>query len=112
MCDFLLIDKYSLYDHNEAQSSRMESSLLSSFVSYLSFSQDPIPSVATSGGSTGSVGVVSGRGLSTSEGKARTAAIKCVEASASFFSFSFFSFFNIIFRERSNLWVFLQINYS
>ena len=78
--DFL-VEKFSLY-HNESKStSSSESSLFQSFYSYLPFAQEPIPSVTAANASAGMVGMSSGRGLSTSEGKARAAAIKCIEVS-------------------------------
>ena len=75
------MEKFSLY-RSETQSSRSESSLLSSFYSYLSFSQEPVPSITAPAVSAGGVGGASGRSLSTSEGKARAAAIKCVEVTS------------------------------
>ncbi len=57
---------------------RSDSSLLSSLYNYLSSGQEsgPSPSGASASGSGGGVG---GRSLSTSEGKARSAALKCIE---------------------------------
>ena len=53
-------------------------SLFSSLYSYWSFSQEGSAPAASSG-SGGAGGVAGGRGLSTSEGKARSAAMACIE---------------------------------
>ena len=58
---------------------RSDSSLLSSIYSLWSSSPESVSAPVASSGTAGGVGGAGGRGLSTSEGKARSAALACIQ---------------------------------